>query len=59
MAENLLEKCRKNHLVAATLSNYLAKSKAELNLVLDGYMDFLRAKAHLEVQDKSELQSQN
>ena len=59
MAENLLEKCRKNHLVAATLSNYLAKSKAELNLVLDGYMDFLRAKAHLEVQDKSELQPQN
>lgn len=59
VAENLLEKCRKNHLVAATLSNYLAKSKAELNLVLDGYMDFLRAKAHLEVQDKSELQPQN
>lgn len=59
MAENLLEKCRKNHLVAATLSNYLAKSKAELNLVLDGYMDFLRAKAHLEVQDKSEPQPQN
>lgn len=47
VAESLLEKSRKNHMVAATLSNYLAKSKAELNMVLDGYMDFLRAKAHL------------
>lgn len=59
VAENLLEKSRKNHIVAATLSNYLAKSKGELNLVLDGYMDFLRAKAHLEVQDKGEAQPQS
>jgi hypothetical protein len=27
IAEGLLEKARRNHLVAATLSNYLAKSK--------------------------------
>lgn len=59
VAESLLEKSRKNHIVAATLSNYLAKCKAELNLVLEGYMDFLRAQAHLEIQDKSELQAQN
>lgn len=45
--------------MAATLSNYLAKSKGELNLVLEGYMDFLRAKAHLEVQDKAEAQPQS
>ena len=47
IAEGLLEKTRRNHLFAATLSNYLAKSKGELNLSLEGYMDFLRAKAHL------------
>jgi hypothetical protein len=34
VAESLLEKARRNHLVAATLSNYLAKSKGELNLAL-------------------------
>lgn len=54
IAEALLEKARRNHLVAATLSNYLAKAKAELNLVLDGYMDFLRAKAHLEAGQQAE-----
>lgn len=48
IAEGLLEKARRNHIVAASLSNYLAKAKGELNLVLEGYMDFLRAKAHLE-----------
>lgn len=48
VAEGLLEKARRNHLVAASLSNYLAKAKGELGLALDGYMDFLRAKAHLE-----------
>jgi hypothetical protein len=34
-------------LVSAIYSNYLAKCKAEQDIVLDGYMDFLRAKAHL------------
>ena len=37
-----------NQLVAATLSNYLAKCKAELGNALDGYMDYLRARAYLE-----------
>jgi hypothetical protein len=54
IADALLEKSRKNHTVAATLSNYLAKAKAELNMILDGYMDFLRAKAHFEALDRTE-----
>lgn len=37
-------------MVAASLSNYLAKSRAELDRILEGYMDFLRAKAHIEKQ---------
>jgi hypothetical protein len=40
------------------LSNYLAKSKGELNMVLDGYMDFLRAKAHVQAQDISEAHTE-
>jgi hypothetical protein len=46
----LLEKGISDHLVAASLSNYLAKSRAELDRILEGYMDFLRAKAHIEKQ---------
>ena len=46
----MLEKGFDNHLVAASLSNYLAKSRAELDKILDSYMDFLKAKAHLEKQ---------
>lgn len=49
-AEALLSKGVEDELVAASLSNYLAKSRAELGEILEGYMDFLRAKAHLEKQ---------
>jgi hypothetical protein len=49
-AETFLAKVNNNNLVSATLSNYLAKSKAELEMILEGYMDFLRAKAFLEAQ---------
>ena len=47
-AEALLSKGVEDELVAASLSNYLAKSRAEAGEILEGYMDFLRAKAHLE-----------
>jgi len=46
-AESYLPKVNNNHLVSAFYSNYLAKCKAEQDIILDGYMDFLRAKAHL------------
>ena len=49
-AQALLEKGIDDHLVAASLSNYLAKSRAELDQILEGYMDFLRARAHIEKQ---------
>lgn len=42
-AEELL-KSTANRFSAAILSNYLAKSKAELEMILEGYLDFLRAK---------------
>lgn len=48
-AEPYLNKTN-NHIVSATLSNYLAKSKGELGLPLEGYMDFLRARSHLQAQ---------
>ena len=46
-AEALIAKGVDDELVAASLSNYLAKSRAESGEILEGYMDFLRAKAHL------------
>lgn len=54
-AETFLAKVNSNNLVSATLSNYLAKSKAELDMILEGYMDFLRAKAFLETQKEIEV----
>lgn len=51
-AQQLLTRKNLEHIVAASLTNYLAKSRAELDQILDGYMDLLRAKAHIESQKR-------